>query len=146
MKLPRCTRKRLKPHSPEDTSSTRRHTTSTGPIKILNGSDESALGIVGAASTGPRGHPRPGLDLCDRLICIIAHQLWSGWKQALVVVTPETVVRWHQTGFHLYWKLISRVGKPVGRRPTSKEVQELIFQMVAENPTWGRRGCLGNSS
>jgi len=63
-----------------------------------------------------------------------------------IVVTPETVARWHQAGFHLYLKLISRVRKPVGRRRTSKEVQELIFQMVAENPTRGRRGYMGNSS
>jgi hypothetical protein len=75
---------------------------------------------------GKRRHPRPGLDLFDRLFWITARQLWSEWKQALIVVTPETVVRWHQAGFHLYWKLISRVRKPVGRRRTSKEVQEFV--------------------
>jgi hypothetical protein len=37
----------------------------------------------------------------------------------------------------LYWKLISKVRRTVGRRPTSKEIQELIFRMVVENPTWG---------
>ncbi len=37
----------------------------------------------------------------------------------------------------LYWKLISKVRRPAGRRQTSKEVRELIFRMVAENPTWG---------
>src|SRR5216684_5854239 len=41
-----------------------------------------------------------------------------------------------------YWEvwvgwLISKVGRPVGRRQTSKEVRELIFRMVVENPTWG---------
>src|SRR6266478_5108666 len=45
--------------------------------------------------------------------------------------------RWHKAGFRLYWKLISKVRRPVGRRQTSKEVQELIFRMVVENPTWG---------
>jgi putative transposase len=55
----------------------------------------------------------------------------------LLVVTPETVVRWHRAGFRLYWRLISRVRKPAGRRRVSKEVQDLIFRMVAENPTWG---------
>jgi len=53
------------------------------------------------------------------------------------VVTPETVVRWHRAGFRLYWKLISKVRRPIGRRPTPKEVRELIFRMVRENPTWG---------
>jgi hypothetical protein len=37
----------------------------------------------------------------------------------------------------MYWRLISRVPKQVGRRPTPKEVRELIFRMVAESPTWG---------
>ena len=50
---------------------------------------------------------------------------------------PETVIRWHRAGFKLYWKWISRKRTRVGRRPTSKELRELIFRMVAENPTWG---------
>jgi hypothetical protein len=49
------------------------------------------------------------------------------------VVNPDTVVRWHRAGFQLYWRLVSRVREPVGRRPVSKE---LIFKLVAENPTW----------
>jgi hypothetical protein len=53
-----------------------------------------------------------------------------------MVVMPDTVVRWHSAGFQLYWRLISRVRKPVGRRPVSSEIRELIFKMVAENPTW----------
>src|SRR5260370_8064231 len=84
-----------------------------------------------------RRHPRPSLGLLDKLFWVIAQRVWSGWKQALLVVTPETVVRWHQAGFRMYWRLISRVRTQVGRKPTPKEVRELIFQMVAENPTWG---------
>ena len=37
----------------------------------------------------------------------------------------------------MYWRLISQAKTHVGRRPTSKEVRELIFRIVAENPTWG---------
>src|SRR5215831_3532503 len=37
----------------------------------------------------------------------------------------------------MYWRLICRVRGPVGRRPTPKELRELIFRIVAENPTWG---------
>jgi hypothetical protein len=37
----------------------------------------------------------------------------------------------------MYWRLISRVQRQVGRKQTPKEIRELIFQMVAENPTWG---------
>ena len=47
------------------------------------------------------------------------------------------MVRWHRAGFRLYWSLISRVSRQVGRKTVSKEVRNLIFQMVAENPTWG---------
>src|SRR5712664_2157526 len=68
---------------------------------------------------------------------VAVRRFWSGWQQSLIAVRPETVVRWHRGGFHLYWKLICKVRRPVGRRQTSKEVQELIFRMVVENPTWG---------
>ena len=84
-----------------------------------------------------RRHPRPSLGLLDKLFWVIARRVWSGWKQALLVVTPETVVRWHRAGFRMYWRLISKVRRQVGRKQTPKEIRELIFQMVAENPTWG---------
>src|ERR1700726_3001815 len=84
-----------------------------------------------------RRHPRPRLNLLDKLFWVAVRRFWSGWQQSLIAVTPETVVRWHQAGFRLYWKLISKVRRPVGRRQTSKEVQELIFRMVVENSTWG---------
>ena len=84
-----------------------------------------------------RRHPRPRLDLLDKLFWVAIRRFWTAWQQSLIAVTPETVVRWHSGGFRLYWKLISKVRRPVGRRRTSKEVQELIFRMVVENPTWG---------
>jgi putative transposase len=84
-----------------------------------------------------RRHPRPRLGLLDKLFWVIAQRVWSAWKQSLIVVTPETVVRWHRTGFCMYWRLISRARRQVGRRPTPKETRELILQMVAENPGWG---------
>jgi len=84
-----------------------------------------------------RRHPRPRLDLLDKLFGVAVRRFWSGWQQSLIAVTPETVVQWHRGGFRLYWKVISKVRRPTGRRQTSKEVQELIFRMVVENPTWG---------
>jgi putative transposase len=84
-----------------------------------------------------RGRPRARLALFDKLFWVLARRFWSGWKQTLIVVNPETVVQWHRAGFRLYWKLISKVRRPIGRRQTPKEVRELIFRMVAENPTWG---------
>ena len=51
---------------------------------------------------------------------------------------PETVVCWHRAGFQLYWTVLCQARKPVGGgKRISKEIRDLIFQMVVENPTWG---------
>lgn len=63
-----------------------------------------------------RRHPRPRLNALDKLFWVADRSLWSEWKNSLIVVTPETVVGWHRAGFRLYWKLISRVRKPAGRK------------------------------
>src|SRR5487761_478316 len=80
---------------------------------------------------------RPSLSIFDKLFWIAVRRFWSQWKQSLIVVTPETVIRWHRAGFQMYGRLISKVRRPVGRTQTPKEVRELIFRMVRENPTWG---------
>jgi transposase InsO family protein len=63
--------------------------------------------------------------------------MWSRWKQALILVQPETVIRWHRAGFRLYWTWLSRHRTRAGRKCVGRELRELIFRMVAENPTWG---------
>jgi len=59
---------------------------------------------------------------------------WFEWRKALVVVKPETLIRWHRKGFRLFWRWKSR---PVGRPHLPKDIQRLIRRMAAENPTWG---------
>jgi len=54
-----------------------------------------------------------------------------------MLVTPRTVVGWHRAGFRLYWKWLSRARPRGGRKPVSQEIRALIFQIAAENPTWG---------
>src|ERR1035441_5970306 len=81
--------------------------------------------------------PRPRLSSVGRLFWVVLRRSWSGGKRSLILVTPETVVRWHRTGFRLYWSWISRARHAVGRKPISREVRELVFRMVPENPTWG---------
>jgi len=81
--------------------------------------------------------PRRRLTLPDKIFWTIFSRFWSGWKRAVLIVQPETVIRWHRAGFKLYWKWISRRRMSVGRRPTSKELRALILCMVAENSTWG---------
>jgi putative transposase len=84
-----------------------------------------------------RRKPQPRFSFLDQLFWVFASKVWPNWKSALILVTPETVVRWHRTGFRLYWRWISRSRRPAGRKRISEELRDLIFQMVAENPTWG---------
>jgi len=63
--------------------------------------------------------------------------LWSrlcNWKEALVIVKPETLIGWHRKGFQLFWKWKSQAGRP--RIP--ENIRKLIVQMAQENPTWGQ--------
>ena len=59
---------------------------------------------------------------------------WFNWRSALVVVQPETLVRWHRAGFRLWWRWKCRSGRP----PIPIELRELIRRMARENPAWGQ--------
>jgi len=63
-------------------------------------------------------------------------QYWDGWESRLILVKPETVVRWHRDAFKAFWTWKSR-RKKCGRPPLSPEVIALIKRMASENPTWG---------
>lgn len=80
---------------------------------------------------------RPKLAALDRLFWIGMGRIWAAWKGSLLIVTPETVVRWHRAGFRRYWRWRSRREVSCGRGRISRELREMIFQMAAENPTWG---------
>ena len=84
-----------------------------------------------------RKRPQPRLAFLDKLFWVMLRRIWSGWKQALILVKPETVARWHRAGFKLYWTRLSRHQARAGRKCVSRELRELIFRMVAENGTWG---------
>ncbi len=55
----------------------------------------------------------------------------------MILVQPEIVVMWHRAGFKLYWTWLSRHRNRAGRKCVSRELRDLIFRMVADNPTWG---------
>jgi len=78
-----------------------------------------------------QARPRPRLSPLDRTFWVALSRLWPLWKSYLVVVRPETVVRWHREGFRRYWRSISTPGP--GRPPISLEVQELIVRMATGN-------------
>src|SRR6266508_241262 len=55
------------------------------------------------------------------------------WRQALVVVQPATLIRWHRQGFRLFWRWTSRHRRP----PIPVELRALIRRMTWDNPSWG---------
>jgi hypothetical protein len=83
-----------------------------------------------------RSQKRPAIKTRDRLFWVGLSRMWPAWRDALVVVKPDTVVRWHRKGFRLYWRRKSRGSKP-GRPPIDPEVKALVFKIADANPTWG---------
>jgi transposase InsO family protein len=82
-----------------------------------------------------RNTKRPKLRNRDRIFWAWLSRLWNGWRSTLLIVQPETVVKWHRQGFKLYWRFKSR--KRSGRPKISREIRKLIQRMSQENPTWG---------
>jgi len=83
-----------------------------------------------------RSNKRPLLHIIDRLFWVVLSWFWSGWKEALILVKPDTAVRWHRKRFKLLWKYESRLGG-FGRSPISPHVRGLILRMAKANPLWG---------
>src|SRR5215469_5413084 len=69
--------------------------------------------------------PRPRLQEADRWFWLCLSRTWKGWRQALIIVKPETVISWHRRGFRLFWTWISRK-KRSGRPQASPEIRALI--------------------
>ena len=71
-------------------------------------------------------------DVATRVSLALLSRLFD-WRTSLVVVRPETLIRWHRAGFRLLWRLKSRPGRPA----IPVELRQLIRRMAAENPLWG---------
>ena len=71
----------------------------------------------------------------DRLILVGLYRLFPDVRSALAIVSPETVVRWHRTGFRAYWRWKSR--PRWGRPKVPLEIRQLIRDMSLANPLWG---------
>ena len=71
----------------------------------------------------------------DRLLMVWLYRLYPSLLDAIIIVQPETVIRWHQRGFRAYWRWKSR---HLGGRPRiDSEIRALIRRMNRENPLWG---------
>ena len=71
----------------------------------------------------------------DRLILVWLYRFFPSILNAIIVIKPETVIRWHRRGFRAYWRWKSR--HVVGRPKVDREIRDLIRRMSKENPLWG---------
>jgi len=83
-----------------------------------------------------RQSKRPQFGRLDRLLWIWLSTRWAGWREALHVVRPETVIRWHRQGFRAFWTWKSRHGRR-GRPSVGSEIADLVRTMALANPLWG---------
>ena len=72
----------------------------------------------------------------DRLFRAGLARVWTGWRQALVIVSPDTVLRWQRRRFREYWTHLSGRSRG-GRSLVSTEVAALVRTMATANPLWG---------
>jgi len=86
-----------------------------------------------------RRKPRPRLRDADRHFWILAYRWFVGWRTSLLIVKPETVLRWHRHGWRTYWRRRSRRRGKTGRRPIAPELRSLIRRMAMENGVSGQR-------
>jgi hypothetical protein len=78
---------------------------------------------------------KPRLAVADRLLFVWLYRLFPSMLNALAIVPPETIVRWHRAGFRHYWRWKSRACG--GRPKVSMEIRHLIREMSLVNRLWG---------
>src|SRR5450830_1819587 len=82
-----------------------------------------------------RAPKRPQLNNTDRFLFVWLYHWFPSVLGAIAIVRPETIIRWHRTGFQAYWRWRSR--NRVGRPKVSAELRTLIGEMSRANPLWG---------
>ena len=84
---------------------------------------------------------RPACTKTDRMLLVLLARIVRAWKQALFIVQPETLLRWHRQGFKLLWKYKSRAASLTPR--ISQETVALIQEMARDNRLWGAERMRG---
>jgi transposase InsO family protein len=79
---------------------------------------------------------RPALSRFDRLLFVFLYRLVPSVLDAVTIVRPETVIRWHRAGFRAFWRWKSRARR-AGRPQVPIELRQLILQVSIANPLWG---------
>ena len=84
---------------------------------------------------------RPACTKTDRVLLVLLAKIVQAWRQALVLVQPETLLRWHRELFHQYWK---RKSKAHTYQPkVAAETVALIREMAKDNRLWGAERIRG---
>lgn len=83
-----------------------------------------------------RKQRRPRVVGRDRWFWITRSVMWKGWRRPLVVVHPDTVVRWQRERFRRYWGNRSKRSERTGRPPISLQIRTLIRRLAEANPLW----------
>jgi len=84
---------------------------------------------------------RPQLMNKDRLSLVLLARCTQFWKQAIFIIQPDTLLRWHRDLFRFYWRWMSKSKKKESR--ISPETIDLIKQMAKENQLWGAERIRG---
>jgi transposase InsO family protein len=79
-----------------------------------------------------RGAKPRRVDSVTRISLALLTRLFD-WQNAIVIVRPQTIIRWHRAGWRLFWRFKCKLGRP----PIPAELRARIRTMAAENPVWG---------
>jgi transposase InsO family protein len=112
---------------------------STSRLEAENAALRHQLVVLQRNSRG-----RATLTNGDRMFFVLLYRLFLSILQAMTIVRPETIVRWHRAGFRRYWRWKSR-GRG-GRPPIPSELRALIRRMSVENVLWAPRAFRANCS
>jgi putative transposase len=83
-----------------------------------------------------RNSKRPRLRHLDRAFWLLLSRIWSRFADGLVIVKPDTIVRWHRRGFRLFSRWKSRLRKP-RKGQITPEIKKLVRRMAESNVGWG---------
>src|SRR5919199_1321093 len=86
---------------------------------------------------------RPRCTTADRALLVLLAGRLRTWRQALLLVQPDTLLRWHRRLFRWHWRRKSRVTAPAHRPPLAPETIALIREMAAANRLWGAERIRG---
>ncbi len=79
----------------------------------------------------------------DRALLVLLASRARAWRHALLIVRPETLLRWHRQGFRLFWRRKSRAAAPSPKPKVTAETIALIKEMAAANQLWGAERIRG---